>query len=48
MNALAPAQTAPWMAMEAASSSSIWINAPPTVGILEANRSTTSVDGVRG
>ena len=48
VKALAPAQTAPWMAMEAANSSSIWMKMPPTVGILEANRSTTSVEGVMG
>src|ERR1035437_3968855 len=48
VKALAPAQTAPWMAMEAASSSSIWMKMPPRVGILAAKRSTTSVDGVMG
>src|SRR6266568_99459 len=48
VKALAPPQTAPWMAMEAASSSSIWMKMPPTVGILHAKRSTTSVDGVMG
>ena len=48
VNALAPPQTAPWMAMEEASSSSIWMKIPPTVGILDANRSTTSVEGVIG
>src|SRR5271167_1978568 len=48
VKALAPAQTPPWRAMEAASSSSIWINAPPTVGTRAANRSTTSVEGVMG
>src|ERR1700757_2457989 len=36
------------MAIEAASSSSIWMKMPPTVGILHAKRSTTSVDGVMG
>src|SRR5271165_5936305 len=36
------------MAMEAASSSSIWMKVPPTVGMREANRSTTSVEGVIG
>src|SRR5579872_4446160 len=48
VNALAPPQTAPWMAIEAASSSSIWMKTPPTVGTRAANRSTTSVDGVIG
>ena len=48
VKALAPPQTAPWMAMEAASSSSIWMKMPPTVGMREANRSTTSVEGVMG
>src|SRR5579864_4767575 len=36
------------MAIEAASSSSIWMNMPPTVGTREAKRSTTSVEGVIG
>src|ERR1017187_5166670 len=36
------------MAMEAANSSSIWMKMPPTVGILDAKRSTTSVEGVMG
>src|SRR5690242_15004429 len=36
------------MAIDAASSSSIWINVPPTVGMRAAKRSTTSVDGVIG
>ena len=48
VKALAPPQTAPWMAMEAASSSSIWMKIPPTVGIRQAKRSTTSVEGVMG
>src|ERR1035437_1350923 len=48
VNAFAPPQTAPCMAMEAANSSSICMNSPPIVGILDANRSTTSVEGVIG
>ncbi len=48
VKAFAPAQTAPCKAMEAASSSSIWMKTPPTVGMREANRSTTSVEGVMG
>src|ERR1019366_10811524 len=48
VKALAPPQTAPWMVIEAASSSSIWMKMPPTVGIREAKRSTTSADGVMG
>src|SRR5271169_4540197 len=36
------------MAIDAASSSSIWIKVPPTVGMREAKRSTTSVEGVIG
>src|ERR1019366_4521076 len=36
------------MAMEAASSSSIWMKVPPTVGMRAANLSTTSVEGVIG
>jgi hypothetical protein len=48
VKALAPPHTAPWMAMEAASSSSIWMKTPPTVGMRAANRSTTSVEGVMG
>ena len=48
VNALAPPQTAPCRAMEAASSSSIWMNVPPTVGMRAAKRSTTSVEGVMG
>src|ERR1700693_3496808 len=48
VNALAPPQTAPCRQIEAASSSSIWMNVPPTVGMREAKRSTTSVDGVIG
>ncbi len=43
-----PAHTAPWMAIEDASSSSIWMNIPPTSGMRAAKRSTTSVDGVIG
>ena len=43
-----PPQTAPWMAMLAASSSSIWMNTPPTVGMRAAKRSTISVEGVMG
>ena len=34
--------------MEAASSSSIWMKVPPTVGMRAAKRSTTSVEGVMG
>jgi len=48
VNALAPAQTAPAIAIEAASSSSIWMKTPPTVGMRAAKRSTISVDGVMG
>src|SRR5580765_3692094 len=48
VNALAPPHTAPCRVIEAASSSSIWIKLPPTVGTREANRSTTSVEGVIG
>ena len=48
VKAFAPPQTAPWRAMEAASSSSIWMKTPPTVGIRAAKRSTISVDGVMG
>ena len=48
VNAFALPQTAPWIVIEAASSSSIWMKIPPTVGILHAKRSTTSVDGVIG
>src|SRR5215467_10134363 len=48
VNALAPPQTAPCKVMEAASSSSIWMKQPPTVGTRAAKRSTTSVDGVMG
>src|SRR4051795_11248012 len=48
VNAFAPPQTAPCKQMDAASSSSIWMNVPPTVGMREANRSTTSVEGVMG
>src|ERR1017187_6204348 len=48
VKALAPPQTAPWIGMEAPGSSSIWMKMPPTVGIREAKRSTTSVDGVMG
>ena len=47
--AFLPAQTAPWMAIEAASSSSIWMkSAPSTSGARRANLSTISVDGVIG
>src|SRR6516162_4388274 len=48
VKALAPPHTAPWIAMEAASSSSIWMKVPPTVGMRDAKRSTTSVEGVMG
>src|ERR1700757_2595455 len=48
VKALAPPQTAPCRVMEAASSSSIWINVPPTVGTRAAKRSTISVEGVMG
>ena len=34
--------------IEAASSSSIWMKVPPTVGTRAAKRSTTSVEGVMG
>jgi hypothetical protein len=44
----APPHTAPCIAMEAAISSSICMKIPPTQGILEANLSTTSVEGVMG
>jgi len=43
-----PPQTAPCNVIEAASSSSIWMKVPPTVGTREAKRSTTSVEGVMG
>src|SRR5579871_3874615 len=36
------------MAIDAASSSSIWMKVPPTVGMRAAKRSTTSVEGVIG
>ncbi len=48
VNDLAPAQAAPRIAIEDASSSSIWMKTPPTVGMRAANRSTTSVEGVMG
>src|SRR5215467_7713923 len=48
VKALAPPHTAPCNVIEAASSSSIWINVPPTVGTRDAKRSTTSVEGVIG
>src|SRR3984957_255645 len=48
VNALAPPQTAPCKVIDAASSSSIWMNVPPTVGTREAKRSTISVEGVMG
>src|SRR5271167_1455690 len=48
VKALAPAHTMPCKVMEAANSSSIWINTPPTLGTREAKRSTTSVEGVMG
>jgi hypothetical protein len=43
-----PPQTAPAIAIDEASSSSIWMNTPPTCGKRCAMRSTTSVDGVIG
>ncbi len=46
--ALLPPHTAPAMAMDEASSSSIWMNTPPTCGKRWAMRSTTSVEGVIG
>src|ERR1700747_1332135 len=48
VNAFAPPHAAPCNVIEAASSSSIWMKVPPTVGTREANRSTTSVEGVIG
>src|SRR5581483_3338276 len=48
VKAFAPPHTAPCRVIEAASSSSIWMNVPPTVGPRAANRSTTSVAGVMG
>src|SRR5271169_4019646 len=36
------------MAIEEASSSSIWMNVPPTLGTRAAKRSTTTVEGVMG
>ena len=48
VNAFAPPQAAPKMAMEDANSSSNWMNTPPTVGTRDAKRSTTSVEGVMG
>src|SRR5215831_1655285 len=48
VKALAPPHTAPCSVIDAASSSSIWMNVPPTVGMREAKRSTTSVEGVMG
>ena len=43
-----PPQTAPAMAIDEASSSSIWMKMPPTCGNRCAMRSTTSVEGVIG
>src|SRR5579872_4573763 len=48
VNAFAPPHTPPCNAIDAASSSSICMNVPPTVGTRAAKRSTTSVDGVIG
>src|ERR1700685_1602586 len=48
VKAFAPPQTAPCRVIEAASSSSIWMKQPPTVGTRCAKRSTTSVEGVMG
>src|ERR1700756_3442988 len=48
VNAFAPPHTPPCSAIEAASSSSIWMKHPPTVGTRKAKRSTISVDGVIG
>ena len=46
--ALAPPQAAPITALMDASSSSIWMNAPPDLGIRSAMTSATSVAGVMG
>jgi hypothetical protein len=46
--AFCPAHAAPWMAMDEASSSSIWMNRPPIAGNRTAIRSTISVEGVIG
>ena len=46
--ARAPPQAAPAMAIDEASSSSIWMKTPPTSGKRWAIRSTTSVEGVMG
>jgi hypothetical protein len=43
-----PPQTAPIKAAIEASSSSIWMKMPPTLGILSENRSAVSVEGVIG
>ena len=43
-----PPQAAPIKAAIEASSSSIWIKTPPTVGILSENLSAVSVEGVIG
>jgi hypothetical protein len=43
-----PPHEAPIKAVIEASSSSIWINTPPIEGILSANLSAVSVDGVIG
>jgi hypothetical protein len=48
VKALAPPHVAPNIAIEEASSSSIWRNMPPTVGMREAKCSTISVEGVMG
>ncbi len=48
VQALAPPQTPPSSAMDAASSSSIWMKRPPTRGKRWERRSTTSVEGVMG
>ena len=48
VNALAPPQTPPCNAIDAANSSYIWMKLPPTTGTRAAKRSTISVDGVIG
>src|SRR6266536_1055400 len=48
VKAFAPPHTPPCNAIDAASSSSIWMKQPPTVGTRCAKRSTTSVEGVIG
>jgi hypothetical protein len=48
VKAFAPPHTAPCNVMEAASSSSIWMKVPPTVGTRAAKRSTTSVEALMG